>query len=278
VKAFAAKYVAAFEQYLLEPGEPTLHVAYELGRKAVAEQLSVLDLAIVHHDAMLGMLGAAQGAGDARATVTAGGEFFLESVSAFEMIQRGYREARDAAALERRHAETLRQLSEFLADASLALDASDSVLEILILVCEQARELIPADCCLVTMGRGRARADSKAPGDASWEAFVRWVDLAPIDELLRERPGPLRLSGAEISERLEIPGASDLPEPRLHGWLATSLNGLDGHHMGSIHLVNRSDGEFSGLDEAVIVHLAQISAAALERAAFYVGPPDRPAA
>jgi hypothetical protein len=48
--------------------------------------------------------------------------------------------------------------------------------------------------------------------------------------------------------------------------------------MGSIHLVTRSDGEFTSLDEAVVVHLAQMSAAALERAAFYVGPPDRSAA
>ena len=45
----------------------------------------------------------------------------------------------------------LRRLSSFLADASLALDASDSLEEVLQLVAEQARELIEAGCCRATV-------------------------------------------------------------------------------------------------------------------------------
>ena len=41
----------------------------------------------------------------------AAGDFFLESLSSFEMVQRGYREAREAARLERRQTEMSRQLS-----------------------------------------------------------------------------------------------------------------------------------------------------------------------
>ena len=58
------------------------------------------------------------------------------------MVQRGYRAAREAARAERRQTEMSRQLSAFLADASLALDASDSLEEMLRLVAEQARELV----------------------------------------------------------------------------------------------------------------------------------------
>ena len=81
----------------------------------------------------------------------AAGDFFLESLSSFEMVQRGFREAREAARLERRQTEMSRQLSSFLADASLALDASDSLEEMLRLVAEQARELVGADCCVATV-------------------------------------------------------------------------------------------------------------------------------
>ena len=63
------------------------------------------------------------------------------------MVQRGIREVHEAAALERRQADLLRQLSNFLADASLALGASDSLEEMLQLVAEQARELTRAETC-----------------------------------------------------------------------------------------------------------------------------------
>ena len=87
------------------------------------------------------------------------GDFFLESLSAYEMVQRGFSEARESASLERRHIEMSRRLSTFLADASLALDASNSLEEMLQLVAEQARELVGADCCVATVAlHGQPRA------------------------------------------------------------------------------------------------------------------------
>ena len=94
----------------------------------------------------------------------AAGEFFLESLSSFEMVQRGFREAQEAARLERRQKEMSRQLSTFLADASLALDASDSLEEMLQLVAEQARELVGAECCVVTVATdGQPRVPKPPP-------------------------------------------------------------------------------------------------------------------
>ena len=50
--ALAARYSEAFTAYLSDRGEEALGAAYDLGREAVAAQLSVLDLADAHHSAL----------------------------------------------------------------------------------------------------------------------------------------------------------------------------------------------------------------------------------
>ena len=47
-----ARYSEAFAAYLADRGEQALGAAYDLGREAVAAQLSVLDLAEAHHGAL----------------------------------------------------------------------------------------------------------------------------------------------------------------------------------------------------------------------------------
>jgi hypothetical protein len=156
---FRAAYAAALGEYLRDPTENSLRVAYELAREAVGRHLSVLDLAVAHQDALQSALASASESAEAQRVARAAGDFFLEGLSTFEMVQRGFREARQAAWLERRHTELSRQLSSFLADASLALDAEDSLLEMLRLVAEQARELVDAECCVATVtAEGQPRA------------------------------------------------------------------------------------------------------------------------
>ena len=92
---------------------------------------------------------------DVEATTRAAEEFFLESLSAFEIVRRGYNEAREAARLEQRNTAILRQLSSFLADASLAVGAHESLAEMLQLVAEHAREIVDADACTVKLGTFR---------------------------------------------------------------------------------------------------------------------------
>jgi len=61
----------------------------------------------------------------------------------------------------------------------------------------------------------------------------------------------------------------------VRGWLGAPLTALGGHQLGAIHLVNKTSGEFRVLDEAIAiaVPLAQMSAAAVERAQLYAGGP-----
>lgn len=201
---FRAAYASALGDYLRKPSERSLRAAYELGREAVSRQLSVLDLAVAHQEALLSALVEASGSAETQHVTRAAGDFFLESLSSFEMVQRGFREVREAAWLERRQTEMSRQLSSFLADASLALDASDSLEEMLRLVAEQARELLGADCCVATVaaeGKPRsAEAASYSQADRRWTAFVRWLDLFATYRLIRLSGGSVRIAGEQLAQ------------------------------------------------------------------------------
>jgi GAF domain-containing protein len=53
--------------------------------------------------------------------------------------------------------------------------------------------------------------------------------------------------------------------------LAAPLTALDRRHIGEIRVGGR-DGRFTDVDRAVLVHLAQMTAAALERTRLYRTP------
>jgi hypothetical protein len=268
---FRTGYASALGDYLLDPSEASLRVAYELGRKAVGGQLSVLDLAIAHQEALLSVLAGASDEAQIKEIMRAAGDFFLESLSSFEMVRRGFKEAREAFLLERRQTKLSRRLSTFLTDASLALNASDSLQEMLRLVAEQARELVCAECCLATVSLDRrprtAEAASHAEPDTRWTTFVRWLDLVRIYELLRLSGGSVRIAGDELARHpLFRISSADRP---LQGWLAASLTALDGSELGAIQLFDKQHGDFTQDDEAALVHLAQMASAAVERARLY---------
>jgi hypothetical protein len=268
--SFRAAYARAMGEYLRDPSEGSLRVAYELGRDAVRRQLSVLDLAISHQEALLATVTDSAGSTEQR-MMHAAGDFLLESLSSFEMVQRGYGEAREAAWRERRRTDMSRQLSTFLADASLALDGSGSLEEMLRLVAEQARELLGGDCCVVTVAAHEqprtAEAASYAQPDTSWTGLVRWLDLAEIYRLLRVSGGSLRLAGDQLSDL--APFRQSTGGRELRGWLGASLTALDGSELGAIQLFDERAGRFTEDDEATLVHIAQTASAAVERAGLY---------
>jgi Phosphoserine phosphatase RsbU, N-terminal domain len=269
--AFRAAYASALADYVDDLSEGSLRIAYELGREAVSRRLSVLDLAVVHQEALVSVLARASGSTATQRVTRAAGDFFLEGLSSFEMVQRGFRDAQEAARLERRKTEMSRQLSTFLADASLAVDASDSLEEILRLVAEQARELAEAECCVATVsaagGPRTAEAASYAHADRRWVGFVRWLDLFAIYRVIRLAGGSVRMADAELTALAPFrTTAGDRP---LKGWLAASLTALDGSDLGAIQLFDKHDGSFTENDEAVLVHLAQMASAAVERARLY---------
>lgn len=84
-------YRAAFLRYLPRREEAALHSGYKLGRAAVSDGLSILELARVHHEILLEVLRETP-AGDLAGVATAASEFFLEVLATFDMVQRGFLE------------------------------------------------------------------------------------------------------------------------------------------------------------------------------------------
>lgn len=262
---FRSAYATAFLAYLEDRDERTRRVAYELGREAVTGGLSVLELADAHHEALLTAL---HGGTPAAIAAEAAGDFFLDSLSAYEMVQRGVGEAHDAARMERRRAQIVRQLSSFLTDASLAGDEGDSLHEILHLVAEQARELTGGACCVATLnaeGGPPARAASFSRADGSWGARLALSDLGCLERLVAARRP---VGDDEVRALLR---RSDPAADAVGSWTAAALTALDGRRLGFLHLFDRRPGAFTQADHAVLLQLAQMASAAAERVRMYAG-------
>jgi hypothetical protein len=272
---FVERYRAGFESYLRDRDERALNGAYELGRSAVAHDLSLLDLAVTYQEVLLAHLNSEPDCTAHAELVRASGDFLIESVSAFEVVQRALQQTRETAVVERRHATILRRLSSFLADASLALDASESLHEMLQLVAEHARELTGAEHCTARLTVDGAGATPTVDAgdvdqrDPDVEAQVE--ELAALHRALRPPEGSVRMTGAELDRHRADQTLAEVPpgvwKPR--GWLAAPLSALDGRQFGLIQVFDKHEGDFSELDEAMLVQLAQMASAAVERAQLY---------
>ncbi len=148
----APRYASAFSAYLRDRGEQGLGAAYDLGREAVAAHLSVLDLAEAHHLALRSVLEAGS-APPTDATLQAAEAFLRESLSIFESVHRGYTEVQEVARIEHEHVVQLRAL----ADASVAINSSMGVQEILQLTADTARGILDADRASVAVMASNAR-------------------------------------------------------------------------------------------------------------------------
>ena len=86
-------YRVAFLRYLPRREEAALARGYELGRAAVTEGLSILELAQIHHEVLIEALRETP-AEDLGQVATAASEFFLEVLATFDMAQRGFLDGR----------------------------------------------------------------------------------------------------------------------------------------------------------------------------------------
>jgi hypothetical protein len=238
--SFPATYASALNRHLRGEQPSAVDAAHELGRRAVEERLTLSELAIAYHEPLLPAIRAAPDTAAAEQAARSASRFFLASLTAVEEV-RG--EVPEITPAESRNASLLRQLSAFLADPSLAMSTADSLEEALMLVVEQAREIFGADCAQATVQRGDDRpltAASLARGSRPWAGY--------------------------LSDDLRPPG----PESRPSGdWISAPITTLDGHQIGSIEVVEKIEGDFTGFDHAVLVHIAEMASAAIERIHLY---------
>lgn len=132
-ESHADDYREALDRYLNGAGEAALSSAYEIGRKALADGLGILDLISIHEKAVASIL-------RRRQQEDMAGSFLLESLSPFEISYRSVDEANAA----------LRRLNELLEGevgriAHALHDQAGSILATATLELDLAvRELLPA--------------------------------------------------------------------------------------------------------------------------------------
>jgi len=260
---FRVAYATALVEYLAGGDEAPRRRAYELGREAVAAGLGLMDVADAHHDAILAAL--AEGVAPEMATLAAG-DLFLETLSAFEMLRRGAGEAREEVERERRHAAILRRLSDFLADASLSASSEDATHEILHLLAEQARELTGGACSVATVSAeaaGRpARAASYSQDDPGVGARLALADLSALEKLVAP---PATVARGDPAPFLT---AFDGSAP-VRSWIAAPMARLDESWVGCLHVFGARPRAFGREDEPVLLQVAQMGSAAVERVQLY---------
>src|SRR5213082_105574 len=101
---FQAEYAAALRDYAMGGGEAVLGRAYELGRRAIAERKSLLELVSLHHKVLKELFQNSVDRGSPGQLVQISCDFLSECVSPYEMAQRGFQDAVKA----------IRQLNETL--------------------------------------------------------------------------------------------------------------------------------------------------------------------
>ena len=114
------EYRRALADHLAGIGEAALARAYELGRRAIAEGLGVLEIVALHHEALQATVPRPDPVGAAAAQA-----FLVESLSPFEMMHRGYREANTALRrLNERLEEEAQRIAHALHDEAAQLLAT----------------------------------------------------------------------------------------------------------------------------------------------------------
>ena len=190
-----------------------------------------------------------------------------QSIRGVLRVRDAERRERGARAALERHASQLHELAQ----ASVRIHETFSVDEILELVTREARELIGAH---IAVGRLCAEGSAEEPvtrvsvstkydpGD-----LHRVPGAATVDALLRRTKKPLHLTDDQMRGRPEL--AELVSTPSLRGALGAPLVGREGRLLGSLLLSDRFTGDFTPGDEAMLVHLAQTAAVALENARLY---------
>jgi serine phosphatase RsbU (regulator of sigma subunit) len=234
---FRSDYQAALQKHLETGGETGLAAAYELGRRALAEGLGLLDIAGVH------LAAAATMVQPFRPTMAeAADQFFLQSLATFEMAQRGFWDAQKRASAEQHLVTQLQRL----AAASVDIVASVSLAERALTVAQQARLVAGADEAAVscTMDDEAIEAATAEPPLAIQPLAAKVASSGqPLATVETGRQWPLAWMGAPLRVR------------------GGTINGLV--------QVWRTGEAFTASDQAVLGQLGQIAAVTLENARLF---------
>jgi signal transduction histidine kinase len=104
LSSFEGLYASSLHEYAKDGSEAALGQAYELGRRALTERKSLVELASIHHQALQGLIREELDEKRQTILVRVSSDFLAECLSPYEMAHRGFQDAVRA----------LRQLNETL--------------------------------------------------------------------------------------------------------------------------------------------------------------------
>lgn len=173
---------------------------------------------------------------------------------------------------EQEHAERQRKLT----DASLAINVTLSIQELLETITHHAREIVGAHqgVTSLTINANWAQAIT---GLSLSEKYARWKDFSELPdgsgiyaEVCRLNR-PMRMTQEELVQHPRWRGFGKWADqhPPMRGWLAVPLTSRDGSNVGLIQLSDKYEGEFSEEDETALLQLAQLASVALDNARLY---------
>ena len=94
---FRLDYAPLLLRYLSQRDETGLGRAYELGRDAMRDSVSLLDVVRVHHELLLDVLATVRDAEEAHNLAAAASALLMDLIAAFEMSQRAAMESRSVS-------------------------------------------------------------------------------------------------------------------------------------------------------------------------------------
>ena len=94
LERFRLDYAPLMLRYLAQRDETGLGSAYELGREALRQSVSLLDVVQVHHELFLDVLATVRDAEEAHSLAVAASSLLMDLIAAFEMSQRAAMESR----------------------------------------------------------------------------------------------------------------------------------------------------------------------------------------
>jgi len=97
LKRFRLDYAPLLLRHLAQRDESGLQAAYLLGRRAMEESVSLLDVVRVHNDLFLSVLATAKDLGEVTDLTEAACQLLTDLVASFDMAQRGFMDVRHGA-------------------------------------------------------------------------------------------------------------------------------------------------------------------------------------
>ena len=164
---FEDEYRSCLRDYAAGGGEPALGRAYELGRRALTEQKSLVDMASLHHQAVLALVCDAESGKRREELLRLSAEFLAECLSPYEMAHRGFQDAVKA----------LRQLNETL---------EEEIKRIAYAVHDEAGQLLVA----VHLALAEVALELPAPQQAQFERIKEMLNQ--VEKHLRRYSHELR--------------------------------------------------------------------------------------